>query len=310
MKPDSLTTLSAPEAPLWSPSAEQIAAAPMTRLMAFCGERFGHDFSGVDAFHDWSVSERGPFWEAVWDFCGVIGEKGETVLVDEGHMTEARFFPDARLNFAENLLRGQGEGDALLFRGEDKAEARWSHDDLRAEVSRLQQAMAALGIGVGDRVAAMMPNLPETLALMLAAASLGAVWSSCSPDFGEQGVLDRFGQIGPKLFIACDGYWYNGKRQDVADKVVAIAAKLGCPVLIVPYAGETPALVARLADGRSLEDFAAPFAPAPLSFTRLPFAHPLYILFSSGTTGVHHMRLDDVELAGLRARLWGRALPL
>ncbi|OQP84431.1 acetoacetate--CoA ligase [Rhizobium rhizosphaerae] len=285
MQPDSLNH-SAAEAPLWVPSPESIAAAPLTRLMAHCAERHRVHFADVDAFQAWSVADRASFWEAVWDFCGVIGEKGETLLIDEGHMTEARFFPQARLNFAENLLRGQGEGDAILFRGEDKAEARWSHDRLRMQVSRLQQAMAALGIGAGDRVAAMMPNLPQTLALMLAAASLGAVWSSCSPDFGEQGVLDRFGQIGPKLFIACDGYWYNGKQQDVADKVVAIAGKLGCPVLVVPYAGDTSALVSRLADGRSLEDFAAPFAPAPLSFARLPFAHPLYILFSSGTTGV------------------------
>ncbi|OLP58130.1 acetoacetate--CoA ligase [Xaviernesmea oryzae] len=285
MQPDSVTH-AATEAPLWVPSPESIAKAPLTRLMAHCAARHGVHFAGVDAFQAWSVAERGLFWEAVWDFCGVIGEKGETLLVDEGHMTQTRFFPQARLNFAENLLRGSGAGDAILFRGEDKAEARWSHDRLREEVSRLQQALAALGIGEGDRVAAMMPNLPETLALMLATASLGAVWSSCSPDFGEQGVLDRFGQIEPKLFVACDGYWYNGKRQDVADKVAAIAGKLGCPVLVVPYAGDAPALAARLADGRTLDAFTAPFAPAPLSFVRLPFSHPLYILFSSGTTGV------------------------
>src|SRR5690606_31378370 len=148
-----------------------------------------------------------------------------------------------------NLLVGAGDGDALIFRGEDKVRDRWSWDRLTAMVSRLQQAYRAMGIGAGDRIAAMMPSLPETVACMLAATSSGAIWSSCSPDFGEQGVLDRFGQIGPKLFICCDGYWYNGKKQDVADKVRAVVAKLGVPCLVVPYAGDAPALAASLPDG-------------------------------------------------------------
>ncbi len=183
-------------------------------------------------------------------------------------------------------MRRVGSDDALIFRGEDKVGYRLSWDDLRALVSRLQQALKARGIGSGDRVAAMMPNMPETIALMLATASLGAIWSSCSPDFGEQGVLDRFGQISPKLFIACDGYWYNGKRQDVDAKVRAVSAALGVPALIVPYAGEARALAASIAEGVTLEDFIAPFEARPLSFERLPFSHPLYVLFSSGTTGV------------------------
>ncbi|MBB3395321.1 acyl-coenzyme A synthetase/AMP-(fatty) acid ligase [Rhizobium sp. BK060] len=137
--------------------------------------------------------------------------------------TLARFFPDAQLNYAENLLVKQGAADALLFRGEDKVNYRWSWDKLHSTVSKLQQAFRAMGIGKGDRVSAMMPNMPETIACMLASASIGAIWSSCSPDFGEQGVLDRFGQIEPKLFITCDAYWYNGKLQDVGDKVRAVA---------------------------------------------------------------------------------------
>lgn len=145
------------------------------------------------------------------------------MLANGDRMLEARFFPDATLNFAENLLSGRGDGDAIIFRGEDKAEDRWSWDRLRALVSKLQQAFVARGIGKGDRVAAMMPNMPETVAAMLAAASIGAIWSSCSPDFGEQGVLDRFGQIEPRLFIACDAYWYSGKLQDVGAKVAAVA---------------------------------------------------------------------------------------
>ncbi len=201
-------------------------------------------------------------------------------------MLKARFFPDARLNFAENLLPESGEGDAMIFRGEDKAEDRWSWDRLRNAVSRLQQAFRAMGIEKGDRVAAMVPNMPETVALMLAAASIGAIWSSCSPDFGEQGVLDRFGQIEPKLFIAVDGYWYNGKRQDTADKVKAVADKLGVPLVVVAYAGDAPAIAASVDGARTLAEFVAPYEAGEIAFEPLPFSHPLYILFSSGTTGV------------------------
>jgi acetoacetyl-CoA synthetase len=272
--------------PLWVPTDAFKAAQPLTHFIDWCGSSLGSPFADYDAFYDWSICDRGAFWSAVWDDCGVKGDKGSVPLADGDVMLKARFFPEAQLNFAENLLAHAGEGDALIFRGENKVSDRWSWQRLTAMVSRLQQAMQAMGIGSGDRVAAMMPNMPETIALMLAASSLGAIWSSCSPDFGEQGVLDRFGQIEPSLFIACDGYWYNGKRQDVADKVVTVAEKLGVPVLVIPYAGETAALVERLADGRSLDQFVAPFAVKEIVYKQLPFAHPLYILFSSGTTGV------------------------
>ncbi len=272
--------------PLWTPSEAFKASAPMTDFIGWCGKRRGQAFDGYDDFHEWSISERGPFWSAVWDYCEVKGEKGALDLVDGEVMLKARFFPEARLNFAENLLAKAGEGDALIFRGEDKVSERWSWQRLTATVSRLQQALRDLGISEGDRIAAMMPNMPETIALMLAAASIGAIWSSCSPDFGELGVLDRFGQIEPKLFIACDGYWYNGKRQDVADKVRAVSEKLAVPVLIVPYAGDAPVLAASLADGSTFDQFIAPYAVKDIDYVPLPFAHPLYILFSSGTTGV------------------------
>ncbi|MCO6051183.1 acetoacetate--CoA ligase [Mesorhizobium sp. RP14(2022)] len=280
--------MSAPasDAPLWKPSHAILEASPMARFMHFCADRAGVAFADYDAFHRWSVDDRGAFWSAVWEFCQVLGERGETALVDHGHMLDARFFPDARLNFAENLLRLDGEEPALIFRGENKARAVWSWRELRETVSRLQQAMEALGIKAGDRVAAMMPNMPETVAAMLATASLGGVWSSCSPDFGAEGVLDRFGQIEPKLLIASDGYWYNGKHQDTGEKLRVIVDRLGCPVLVVPYAGNGETLAASLPDGRSWDAFVAPFAPQTLQFERLPFDHPLYILFSSGTTGV------------------------
>ncbi len=271
---------------LWTPSEAFKATQPLSQFMAWCAERTGRSFTDYDDFYRWSVEDRASFWSAVWDYCGVIGDKGETALADGDDMLKARFFPEARLNFAENLLAHAGEGDALVFHGENKAADRWSWTRLTATVSRLQQALAAMGIGEGDRVAAMMPNMPETVALMLAVTSTGAIWSSCSPDFGDQGVLDRFGQIEPKLFIACDGYWYNGKRQDVADKVVAVSLKLNVPVLVIPYAGDTPALLERLADGRSFDQFIADFSVKEIEYKRLPFSHPIYILFSSGTTGV------------------------
>ena len=274
------------QVPLWTPSDAFKAAQPLTHFMAWCATREGLSFADYDAFYAWSIEDRASFWSAVWDYCGVVGDKGDVALADDGDMLKARFFPQAQINFAENLLAHAGDGDALIFRGENKVSDRWSWSRLTATVSRLQQALAAMGIGEGDRVAAMMPNMPETVALMLAVTSLGAIWSSCSPDFGDQGVLDRFGQIEPRLFIACDGYWYNGKRQDVADKIVNVAAKLDVPVLVVPYAGDTAALLARLPDGRSFDQFISDFSVRDIEYRRLPFSHPIYILFSSGTTGV------------------------
>jgi acetoacetyl-CoA synthetase len=277
------------ERPLWSPDPAALAAAPITAFAAEAERHSGSRFANYDALHAWSVAEPAAFWSLLWDFCDVVGEKGEPRLVEEGPMPERRFFPEARLNFAENLLAGGAgtTGDAIVFRGEDKAERRLGWEELRALVSRLQQAMCAHGIGPGDRVAAMMPNLPETMAIMLATASLGAIFSSCSPDFGERGVLDRFGQIEPKLLFTCDGYWYAGKKVEVTGKLPAIAAGLPSArhVIVLPYLGEAEAVAAQLPRGTTLEAFLERFEPAPLAFERLPFDHPLYILFSSGTTG-------------------------
>jgi acetoacetyl-CoA synthetase len=203
-------------------------------------------------------------------------------------MPGAKFFPDAKLNYAENLLRRHDDGTAILFRGEDKASRRISYAELDALVSRLQQALAGAGVKKGDRVAAMLPNLPESAALLLAASSIGAIFSSCSPDFGERGVVDRFGQIKPKLFFVCDGYWYNGKRLPIADKVTAIVGKLPTveKVVVVSYLGEAADAAKKIPRGAAFDDFLRPHAPKALAFERLPFDHPLYILYSSGTTGV------------------------
>ena len=274
--------------PLWTPEPGDLKTAPIAAFMRAAGQRSGAALDDFDALHAWSLADPAAFWDLVWDYTGVIGEKGNRILIDGDCMPGASFFPDARLNFAENLLRQSGGGDALVFRGEDKVARRMSWDELRALVSRLQQAMRAAGLERGDRVAAMMPNMPEAIAAMLAAASLGAIWSSCSPDFGERGVLDRFGQIAPKLFITCDGYWYNGKPIEVADKLQAIAEKLTSAqsVVVVPYLGEAESVAGNVPRAVPLDAFIAPFAATELVFERLPFSHPLYILFSSGTTGI------------------------
>jgi len=275
-------------APLWTPSPERVAETALRRFMDFLGERVGRRFADYADIHAFSIAEREAFWSALWDFCGVIGEKGERVLVDD-RMPGARFFPDARLNFAENLLRRNGASEAMVFRGEDGSSLRLTWADLHALVSRLQQWLAAQGVGVGDRVAAMMPNRPETIAAMLATASLGATWSSCSPDFGVQGVIDRFGQIEPKVFIAIDGYFYAGKRLDLTDKVREVVARLPslAAVLVVPYIGIADEVAESLGKkATTLPAITAQYAARPVTYERLPFNHPLCILFSSGTTGV------------------------
>ncbi len=195
--------------PLWTPTAERAAQTGMARFMARAG-----NFADYAVLHRWSIGEPEAFWNQVWEFCAVKGEKGSRALVDGDRMPGAKWFPDARLNFAENLLRERDDVDALVFWGEDKVKRRLSRRELHALVSRLAQALAAAGVKKGDRVAGYLPNLPESVAATLAAASLGATWSSSSPDFGVQGVLDRFGQIEPKVLFCSDRYLYGGKEFD------------------------------------------------------------------------------------------------
>jgi acetoacetyl-CoA synthetase len=274
--------------PLWAPRPERAANCQLSRFREEANRRFGLSLSDSAALHGWSVKRRADFWDLVWDFGGVVGEKGERRLESGDAMPGAQFFPDAKLNFAENLMRRHDDTPAMIFRGEDKAAYRITWRELDALVSRLQQALKAAGVGEGDRVAAMLPNLPASVALMLAVTSLGAIFSSCSPDFGERGVLDRFGQIEPKVFVACDGYWYAGKRLSVAEKVKALANDLRTAgtVVIVPYLGDAESVATNTPRAVTLEQFLAPFSPRAVSFERLPFNHPIYILFSSGTTGV------------------------
>ncbi len=271
---------------LWQPDAARVAAAHLTAFAAFAHRPAGADFS---ALHRWSVEQPAEFWSAVWDFAGVIGEKGERVLVDADRMPGAQWFPDARLNFAENLLRRRDDGTALVFWGEDKLMRRMGRGDLYRRVARLALAMKNEGIVTGDVVAAYMPNMPETLITMLAAASIGAVFTSASPDFGVQGVLDRFGQVAPKLLFVADGYYYNGKTIDSLPRVKEIVAGLPSvrKVVVARYVRKSGHEVGEIPRGIMLRNFVDPYRwQTEIEFARQPFDHPLYILYSSGTTGV------------------------
>ncbi len=270
-------------APLWQPSAEHIQS---TRLSAFI-RHTRREFADYQALHRWSVEDSEAFWQEVWQFTGVIGDMGSERLRQPTAMPGAEWFPQAKLNFAENLLRRRDERQALVFWGEDQCKTQLSYAELYAAVSRLAQALRAQGVGVGDRVAGMMPNMPATLIAMLACSAIGAIWSSCSPDFGVDGALDRFGQVEPKVWFVPDGYWYNGKKIDIASKVSAIAAGLPTVsrIVTVPYIHD--GTLAGFSDERAQnwDDFLAPYPAGEIEFVRLPFNHPLYILFSSGTTG-------------------------
>ena len=275
------------ESPLWTPQPQRIAASNIAAFMRHIAATGGPACSDYSALYRWSIEHPAEFWRAVWDFCDVIGEPGAAVLANAKHMPGATWFPQARLNYAENLLRRDDHEDALVFRGENKVASRISFGELRHEVSRLAQALRAAGIRPGDRIAGYMPNLPGTVIAMLAAASLGAVWSSCSPDFGVQGVVDRFGQIAPRILFAADGYFYNGKVVDNLPRLREIMTQLPSVerLVIVPYTS-ADLQIAGLPRAISIHDFMAPFKAGPIEFARLPFDHPLFILYSSGTTGV------------------------
>jgi acetoacetyl-CoA synthetase len=283
------------DTPLWTPSPGRIAASNLAAFLQLVNARHGLALRDYAQAYAWSIVKLEDFWDALWDYAGVIGDKGGRVLADADKMPGARFFPDGKLNFAENLLRtrrGDGkpvedDADAIVFWGENKVRRRLTHRELRDAVSRMQQALAAEGVGAGDRVAAFMPNMPETVITMLAASSLGATFTSCSPDFGVQGVLDRFGQVEPKVLVCCDGYHYNGKVIDTLPRLAEIVKQLPTVrrVAVVPYVNEAPD-VSAVPRAVRLADFVAPFKARAVEYHRMPFNHPLYILYSSGTTGV------------------------
>jgi len=265
--------------PLWQPNPATVGETRMAQFMQAMGHGRYADL------WQWSVDQPEDFWTNIWRFCGAVGERGNTVLADGDKMPGARWFPEARLNYAENLLKDRDAGEALVFWGEDKVKRRMTRGELYAEVARFQQFLIAAGVGEGDRVAGYLPNLPETLVAMLATTALGAIWSSASPDFGVQGVLDRFGQIEPKVLICVDGYWYNGKQVDCLAKNAEIVAQMPTllKTVVVPYLNAAPAIGA-IANAVCWSEL--PASDAAVSFNRVAFDHPLYIMFSSGTTGV------------------------
>ncbi len=273
--------------PLWTPTPESVETTHMARFMDMVTERFGVPARDYAALWEFSVDDRPAFWDFVRKFTQLKAATwGDRILVNGDKMPGAQWFPDARLNFAQNLLVRRDDTDAMVFRGEDRAAYRVTWRDLYDQVSVLSQALRGAGIVPGDRIAGYMPNMPETIIAMLAVTSVGAVWSSCSPDFGAQGVLDRFGQIEPRMLITVDGYHYNGKTHDMTARVSEIAVNLPTVsrVIVVPYANDNPDADA-IPRGVLLREFTGEYRSAPIEFEQLPFDHPLYIMFSSGTTG-------------------------
>jgi acetoacetyl-CoA synthetase len=274
--------------PIWEPSTERIERANMNRFMRFVRESIGNeDIRRYAPLYDFSVRHPERFWPLVWEFCGIRASGDfEPVLVDGDRMPGARWFPNVKLNFAQNLLRHKDARTALVFRNEWGHKRELTYAELHAETARIARALREAGVGVGDRVAGFMPNLPETIIAMLAATSIGATWSSCSPDFGINGVVDRFGQIAPKVLFTADAYGYGGKRFDCLQKIRGVLDKIPSVerLVVVPYSGDALSLDG-LRGAVSWTDFAGDGEPA-LSFEMLPFDHPLYIMYSSGTTGV------------------------
>jgi acetoacetyl-CoA synthetase len=254
---------------LWEPSPERVEQSQLRRFQRWLGEQRGVACADTRAMHAWSTTNPGEFWAAVWDFAEVVGERGPALVSPGPAFHQWRFLPEATLNVAQTLLRDPSDEPAMLYRGEDGEAVDLSRAELHALVSRMQQMLRAADVEPGDRVAAMLPNRPEAYALAIAAASVGALFSSVSPDFGVDGALDRFGQIAPKVLVATPGYSYAGTRHDVTAKAEQIAAAL--PSLVATHL-VTPGWLDA-------------WQPAPVGFTPLPFDHPWLVLFSSGTTG-------------------------
>ena len=272
--------------PLWKPDKKRIESAKITEFAAYASKLWKVELSSYDALHQWSVDQSSQFWSTIWRYCDVKASTAGSVTAENpDQMLESVWFPDAKLSFAENLLKRNDGQIAIISRGEGKPDRTISFAELHRQVCQLARAYQSMGIRPGDRIVAYMPNIPETVICMIAAAACGAVWSSCSPDFGARGVVDRFGQVDPKVLISVDGYTYSGKRFDITDKLADIRSHLPTleKTVIIPYleksfSGKIPAAV-------SLAEFMSGFSDGPIEFEHFPFNHPLYILFSSGTTG-------------------------
>ncbi|MEM7357635.1 MAG: acetoacetate--CoA ligase [Pseudomonadota bacterium] len=269
------------QAPLWQPTSDRVESANLTSFTRYLEQQHNVQLPDYPSLWQWSVDNPADFWSSIWDACGLIGEKGNLVVNHEEQMPGAEWFPEARLNYAENLLRTESDNVAIIFWGEDQTKRELSFNQLRLLVSQCQRALIRAGIGKGDRVAGYVANTPEAIVAMLAATSIGAVWCSASPDFGVDGVLDRFDQISPSLVFCTDGYYYNGKWVDCMEKNHAVMERLSKPCIhvVIPYQDPTQTM------DNCWKDFLSIGSPGPLEFERVPFAHPLFVMFSSGTTG-------------------------
>jgi acetoacetyl-CoA synthetase len=272
--------------PLWAPSQERKAEANITRFIGLVNKLYDPGIGSYGELYKWSVEHIQEFWAAVWDFVEIKASGYDIVVDDLGKFPGARWFPGSRLNFAENLLRFRDNRLAFIFRGEDRKSGRMTYAELYSSVARLACSLRNLGITTGDRIAAYMPNLIETPIAMLAATSIGAAWSSCGTELGPKAVLDRFSQIEPTILFTVDGYFYKGKVFDVLPNVEKIAE--GIPslkkVVVIPYRGERPD-ISRIPDAALYHDFISQNKQADIRFEQLSFDHPVYIMFSSGTTG-------------------------
>ena len=273
--------------PIWSPGPVRRQTANIRRFIELARSELDPGIQDYWSLHRYSLSHPAEFWRAVWEFCEIVGTPGDIVVEDFDQMPGARWFPSARLNFAENLLRYRDDQPAILFKSESGMTASYSYAELYRAVAQTAAALSESGVKAGDRVAGYLPNLPETVIAMLATTSLGAIWSSCSPDFGIEGVVDRLGQIQPKVLFCATAYSYNGKTHDCLDKVRGILQEIPSieQTVVVPYVN-TEARLGKLRNAVWMADFMKAGEANTLDFVRLPFDHPLYILYSSGTTGV------------------------
>ena len=273
---------------LWEPSEKQIKESNMYRFMTFINETYNQSFSEFSSLYDWSVENISEFWAAFWEFADIVHSKPyDQVIDDVSKMPGAKWFSGAELNFAENLLRYRDDRVAIIFKGEGQPSTRMAYAQLYDEVARLAKSLRDLGIQPGDRVVGFMPNMPESIIAMLAATSIGATWSSCSPDFGIKGVLDRFGQIKPRVLFTANGYSFKGKKLDSLERIANILKELPSieKVVVVPYT-EPRADISKVPNAVHYNDFRSSESGLEIEFEQLPFEHPLYIMYSSGTTGL------------------------
>ncbi len=272
------------EQPIWKPSAERKKAANITRFIELVNERHKQYIVTYRELQEWSVKNIPDFWALMWEFGGIrTSATYKTPAIDLDDLLGVQWFPGARFNFAENLLRNRNNFTAIVFKGENTDPRRLTYAQLYAQVARLAGALRKSGVGIGDRVAGFMPNMTETVAAMLATTSIGAVWSSCSPDFGPNGILDRFQQIKPKVLFTADGYSYNGKIYDSLERVASILPEIPSieKVIVVSHVGIQTQMPPK---SINYSDFISNENANEIEFAQLPFDHPIYIVFSSGTT--------------------------